>query len=127
MSALEPNVPGMLIGAGAPGHIAGRCQLFVACGSQLSVWSQFPSEIVVVARDATSGTEFTSVDLSMNVSYDQTTIDNYAALPCDQVVGRDFTIQMRAHIPSLPRGPLQLVARASFFGLTSNYLQLEVP
>lgn len=108
-------------------NIAGIFQLYVSCGSQLSVWSLFPRAIDIRVTDILSGETYQSVDYStMNVSWTSETVSGCADKPCDQIVGEYFTFDLFRQVGDLPLCATILEIRAAYFGKESEPVQVDI-
>lgn len=108
-------------------NISGIFQIYVNCGSQLSIWSCFPSHINFAVTDLLSGETYRSADFSsMNISWAIETIADYAEKPCDQIVGEYFTLDIFQYISKLPLSNTVLDIRASYLGKESEPITISI-
>lgn len=108
-------------------YVAGLFQHYVGCGAQYATWSHFPGAVRLTVHDFLTGEDYVSCDLStMNVSPAQGSTDHYAELPCDQIVGRYFAIDLFAHVSDLPLTSTIIEVRASYIDSESDPLRISI-
>ncbi len=74
-------------------RIEGSFSVFVNCGSQYAIWSQFPETIMFTIKNLESGQEYESIDNHLSISWDGNQVyDEYSQKPCDQIVTEKFSI-----------------------------------
>ena len=76
-------------------EISGALSVFVNCGSQYAIWSQFPSVIRYTVTDLDSKAVYQSVDNELSISLNGNNIyDEYAGKPCNKIVEENFSIKL---------------------------------
>lgn len=75
--------------------IHGTLSIFVNCGSQYAIWSQFPRNVRYVIKDLDTEEVFESIDEELSISWSGNDVyDNYAKEPCNKVVKKSFSIPL---------------------------------
>jgi hypothetical protein len=127
---LESAGPASFSGETLP--LAGRLEVYVKGGSQYGTWRQFPEAIRYEVRLPSGATEMT-IDVSMNISDSEDTYDAYADEPGNQVVGKDFEVDLFARLVGdrlepngIIRAPGRYGMRAHYESWVSNWLELDV-
>ena len=105
--------------------VQGTFGMWVACGSQLSIWSQFPREIQFKVTDLVSGHVLETNEELMSVSYDRQTIDFYGRMPCDRFVVEPFSVDLDEKFSGRLGGVASMKVEASLLGAISNSIALE--
>jgi hypothetical protein len=100
--------------------LSGSYGIYVPCGSQLACWFDFPRAITFTL--ATRGGEvLKSIEGLSSVSHDQSTIEYYAGLPCNQVVVKTFSMPLSDFFwDELPQGLRGATLAGEYLGLESN-------
>lgn len=106
--------------------IDGIFQIYVRKGSQLAIWSQFPSTILYHVRDTNTDKVIHSEDYMMSISYDRSTIEMYANMPGDQIVNKTFTENLFEIIPELPWKNTTYEVIAEYMGLKSEPVYVTI-
>jgi hypothetical protein len=111
--SLSENEQGLILNA--------EFSIFVPCGSQLAFWSDFPRAIEFELKLA-GGDVLKSIEGLSSVSFDQSTIEYYRELPCDQVVKKEFSEQLKSFFWEVPDDLEGAEVYGEYLGLSSNRL-----
>ncbi len=112
--------------------LRGKLQIYVRRGSQYATWRQFPSAIRFEVRNA-SGKVGMTPDLTRSISDSQQTYARYAAQPADEIIGKNFEIDVFQKLATsamskapLISGPGSYQIRAVYWSHVSNWVDVEM-
>ena len=77
-------------------QIDGLFAIFVNCGSQYAIWSQFSETIRYMLKDLDTGEVFMSIDNELSISWDGNQVyESYSREPCGKVIDKEFSIKLK--------------------------------
>ncbi len=106
-------------------EIIGSFAMFINCGSQYAIWSQFPDVIRYSLTDLDSKTTYQSIDNELSISWDGNEVyDRYASEPCDKIVEKTFSMELaNVYFQDAPKDPITNWTLSAFYlGYESNLL-----
>lgn len=106
--------------------VQGELSIFVNCGSQYSIWRQFPEAIQYKIIDLESNRVYTSIDMMLSISESGNEIfERYRKEPCNQIVSKDFSVYLNEiYFQDAPKnGIVNFELQAEYAGHKSNVLK----
>ena len=109
-------------------NINGSISMFVNCGSQYSVWNQFPQTILYVLKDLNTGDIYKSNDTELSISESgNSTYERYGKEPCNKIVTKEFSSSITSiYFNRPPKTEISnFELKASYMGFSSNALVIK--
>jgi hypothetical protein len=100
--------------------VAGRLAVFVKDGEQYATWRQFPGAIRFRMLRAPAGIRHEFADLTLNISDTNQVYANYAGMPSNRIVGKDFEMNLLPSYPAVFNVPGIYEIDAEYGGQRSN-------
>lgn len=105
--------------------LIGRLQVYVKNGSQYAIWRQFPRAIYFEVIDEL-GNKTLTPDPTRSISDHHETYKRYASMPADQIVGKNFELNIYQNVHPIIAKAGRYQIRARYFGKSSNWVEVKI-